>query len=308
MLDIDIAPAHSESTTIRAKIERGERLNIADGLRLYETDDLATLRHLAEQMAAAHQPLTPRAVNMHLCYAPYYAAACAFCGYRHLAQERQATTLTVDEIIQGKMPIDPAITEFHLYGGAPAGQSISYYEATLRALKVTYPAIRIKAFTAIEIWLLSVTAHLSITAVCERLMVAGLAALASGEAEIITACARKAIVPNADDDAQWLAIHRIAHGVGLTSSATLLYGTHELPSARVEHLLSVRALQDVTGGFTDFIALPYPARHAPSVEDMLRTQLVSALLLDNVPPSADTTAIAATLSRGEATHTHRHKY
>jgi len=99
---------------------------------------------------------------------------------------------------------------------------------------------------------------------------------------------RQKISPRKADGETWLDIHRTAHRLGLKSNATMLFGHVEEVQHRVDHLLRLRALQDETGGFQTFIALPFhPARTAfrhlprPSAFDCLRTIAVSRLLLDN---------------------------
>jgi aminodeoxyfutalosine synthase len=120
-------------------------------------------------------------------------------------------------------------------------------------------------------------------------MAAGLDSLPGGGAEIFAPRARRKIAPDKADADRYLAIHRIAHSLGLRSNVTMLYGHIETIDERVDHMIRVRALQDETGGFQAFIPLAFHPDNnqmrklpAPSASDTLRVHAVARLMLDNV--------------------------
>ena len=126
--------------------------------------------------------------------------------------------------------------------------------------------------------------------VLRELMDAGLDSLPGGGAEVFAPRVRQKICHDKCDGARWLAIHRLAHGLGLRSNVTMLYGHIETNAERVDHMLQTRALQDETGGFQAFIPLAFHPDNnqmrklpAPTAADTLRVHAVARLMLDNVP-------------------------
>jgi aminodeoxyfutalosine synthase len=119
---------------------------------------------------------------------------------------------------------------------------------------------------------------------------AGLDSLPGGGAEIFAPRVRRKICDDKCDGDRWLAIHRLAHGLGMRSNVTMLYGHVETLAERVDHMLRARDLQDETGGFQAFIPLAFHPDNnqmrklpAPSAADTLRTHAVARLLLDTIP-------------------------
>ena len=131
---------------------------------------------------------------------------------------------------------------------------------------------------------------ISIEEVLDRLRDAGLGSLPGGGAEIFDAEVREIICDGKLDADEWIEVHRIAHGMGIPSTCTMLYGHVEKPLHKVDHLMRLRDLQDETGGFTAFIPLAYhPENNYMGLEyhttgsDDLRHLAASRLILDNVP-------------------------
>jgi aminodeoxyfutalosine synthase len=160
----------------------------------------------------------------------------------------------------------------------------------IRRVKAILPDVSVKAFTAIELaWMID-RSGLSIRDGLQLLIDAGMDAIPGGGAEIFDERIREQICPDKGSTAQWLAIHREAHLLGLKTNATMLYGHIESLEHRVDHLLRLRTLQDETQGFNAFIPLKYrnygnslSAIGEVSVVEDLRTLAMSRLILDNVP-------------------------
>ncbi|MGH9789515.1 MAG: CofH family radical SAM protein, partial [Candidatus Acidiferrales bacterium] len=165
-----------------------------------------------------------------------------------------------------------------------------YYLDLLRALKRRFPAVHLKAFTMVEVAYLAKIAKLCTRDTLLKLKEAGLDSHPGGGAEIFHPRVRKVICDHKISGEMWLRIARTAHELGLHSNATMLYGHIETEEERVDHLLKLRALQDVTRGFSCFIPLAFhPANtalsHLPSTTGMLDLKNIAAsrLLLDNFP-------------------------
>jgi aminodeoxyfutalosine synthase len=158
----------------------------------------------------------------------------------------------------------------------------------LRTLKREVPHLHIKAFTAVEIdyfaKLSGRTVKDTLLALCE----AGLGSLPGGGAEIFNPAVRNTLCAEKISGDRWLEIMETAHGIGLKSNATMLYGHIESIEDRVHHLLKLRELQDRTGGFQAFIPLSFHAQNTEITKsayttgfDDLKTLAISRLLLDN---------------------------
>ncbi len=184
----------------------------------------------------------------------------------------------------------PGMTEIHIVNGLNPGLTFEYYEDLLRMIRAEFPALHIKAFTAVEIHYFAQKYGMSYEQVLRRLMAAGLGSMPGGGAEIFSARVRKKICRDKVDADGWIEAHRVAHRLGLRTNCTMLYGTIETIEERVDHMLRLRALQEETKGFQVFIPLAFHnegnrMKNLPSptgVED-LRVIAVSRLMLHNIP-------------------------
>jgi aminodeoxyfutalosine synthase len=183
-------------------------------------------------------------------------------------------------------------TEIHIVGGLHPSLPYSFYLEMLKALAGIRPKPMLKIFTAIEIrHLAERVAKKSIQEVLVDLRDAGLDSLTGGGAEIFAPEVRERICKGKESGEEWLEVHRIWHGMGGRSTATMLYGHVETAEQRVDHLEKLRGLQDETGGFTGFIPFAFEPsqtrlaelgkiRRASALEE-LRVIAASRLILDN---------------------------
>ena len=276
--------------SIEAKVLRGARLTFVDALALYRTPDLPALGALANRVREKrHGNKTTYIVNSHLNYSNLCTLACKFCAFARAKGRPGGYEMSRDEIL-AKADRAAAIgaTELHIVGGLHPDWPYAAYPDMLRALKGRHPQMHLKAFTAVEIRYFSGLAGKSIAWVLEDLREAGLGSLPGGGAEIFAEKVRKEICGPKDTAEEWLEVHRIAHGMGIRSTATMLYGHIETDEDRVDHLMRLRALQDETKGFMALIPLSFhpegtriPVR-LPSGMDDLKNLAVSRLVLDNV--------------------------
>ena len=280
---------------IADKLSAGEPLSLADGLALFETPDLIELGRLANQVRERlHGPRTYFNRNLHINPTNVCVAACKLCAFSRRSERSEgAYVLGVDEAVaklRARLAADPGLGEVHLVGGLHDGLPFDYFTGFLSALKQVAPGIRIKAFSAVEIFFFHRRYGMSIEAILRRLKAVGLDFLPGGGAEIFSARVRQAICPNKCDADQWLEVHRTAHRLGINSNCTMLFGTVETIEERVQHLLRLRALQAETKGLLAFIPLPFhpennalAGTHAPTAAESLRVCAASRLMLDNVP-------------------------
>src|SRR5690606_38635992 len=218
-------------------------------------------------------------------------ASCLFCSFARLGpDDAGAHTMTKEQVFaQLGARAGDALTEVHIVNGLHPGLPSSYYTELLRGLKAIKPGIHLKCFTAVEIAYFADLYGKTDEQVLVELGEAGLDSLPGGGAEIFAPRVRQQICHDKCDGDRYLAIHRIAHRIGMRTNVTMLYGHIETIGERVDHLMQVRALQDDTGGLQAFIPLAFHPDNnqmrklpAPSASDTLRVHAVARLLLDNV--------------------------
>lgn len=278
---------------IKDKLDAGQRLSFEDGVRLCACRDLLAIGWLANrEREKRHQGLTYYNHNIRIEATNVCVANCLFCSFARLMPgDRDAYTLSLEEVWQKlrARAADP-ITEVHIVNGLHPDLPFDYYTGLLRGLKDIKPGIHLKCFTAVEIAFFADTFGMSDEQVLRELMAAGLDSLPGGGAEVFAPRVRRKICDDKCDADRYLAIHRTAHGLGMRSNVTMLYGHIETMEERIDHMLRVRALQDETGGFQAFIPLAFHPDNnqmrklpPPPASDTLLVHAVARLMLDNVP-------------------------
>jgi len=283
-LSADLSP-------IASKVARGERLTAEDGAALFRARDPLEVGRLAAQVRERlHGRRVSYIVNRHLNPTNICALRCPLCAFSRSPGEDGAYCLTVPEMAAAAEAFrEHRPAEFHITGGLHPDLPFSYAIELLATLRARFPEVALKAFTAVEIDHWAAVGGMSVEDCLRALMAAGLSGLTGGGAEILVPRVRRIICPQKVSTERWLEIHGIAHGLGLPTTATMLYGQVETVEERVAHLLALREQQDRTGGFTAFVPLAYHPAHtalggqATTGRDDLLTVAVSRLLLDNIP-------------------------
>ncbi len=280
---------------IAKKVMAGERLSSDDGLAFYRSHDLLALGYLANHVREKlHGKRTYFNVNRHINPTNVCVASCKLCAFGRKPDAPGAYTMALDEAfrIAGENWTE-AVTEFHIVGGLHPDLPFEYYLDLLRGLKERFPSVHLKAFTAVEIAYYSQMTRLEIREILVRMKDAGLGSLPGGGAEIFAPAVRRVICDHKIGAHTWLKTHRLAHELGMHSTATMLYGHIESDEDRVDHLLQLRGLQDETHGFLTFIPLAFHTAntelgkmvaHQETTGFMdLKNVAVARLLLDNFP-------------------------
>jgi FO synthase len=154
-------------------------------------------------------------------------------------------------------------TEVCLQGGIHPAFTGEYYLSVVRAIRDALPDLHIHAFSALEVWQGAATLGLSLDEYLSRLAEAGLGSLPGTAAEILDDDVRRVICPDKVTTSQWLEVHDAAHRVGLRSNVTMMFGHVEGPRSWARHLLEAREQQRRSGGFTEFVPLPFVHMEAP---------------------------------------------
>jgi len=154
-------------------------------------------------------------------------------------------------------------TEVCLQGGIHPAFTGDYYLSVVRAIKAAVPGLHVHAFSALEIWQGAATLEVTLEDYLIELRDAGLSSLPGTAAEILDDEVRQVICPDKVTTAQWLHVHDVAHRVGLRSNVTMMFGHVESPRNWARHLLRAREQQRSSGGFTEFVPLPFVHMEAP---------------------------------------------
>lgn len=277
--------------TIEEKVKSGGRISQEEALELYHTPDVHALGRMAEHVRQRwNGNQAYYIVNRHINYSNVCIDNCKFCAFARKSGENGEFTYPIEEMLtRADEGAHQGAIEFHIVGGLHPDLPYDYYLDMLRALKERHPGIHLKCFTAVEISHLARLSNQSIEKVLRDLIEAGLGSLPGGGAEMFSKRVRDLMCPDKLYVDEWLDVHRSAHGLGLRSNATMLYGHVERPEEIIDHLAHLRPLQDETGGFLTFIPLHFQPKNTKltgvlgtGMKD-LRVHAVSRIFLDNVP-------------------------
>jgi len=243
---------------IAAKVERGERLTLADGEVLFATPDIYTVCELADKVRRRlHGDKAFYNINRHLNYSNVCVLSCKFCEfYRKDGQEGSYTRDLEYVKEQVRQAVDNGATEMHCVGGLHPKLPFSYYTDLVRTIRDTARALgselHVKAFTAVEIVHLAKIAKVykqddraaGIRYVLSALKDAGLGSLPGGGAEVFDDRVHDEAFKGKIRSDVWLDVHRVAHELGLNTNATILYGHIEQRHDRLIHMEMLRRAQD----------------------------------------------------------------
>ncbi len=200
--------------------------------------------------------------NRNINYTNVCTFKCRFCGFSKgpMSLNLRGTPylLTLEDLAERTIEArDAGATEVCLVGGIHPSFDGDYYVDVCRAVKDAVPGMHLHAFTALEVNEGAARLGEPLEDYLRRLMEAGLRSLPGTAAEILDDEVRAVICPDKIDTEQWLEVHRVAHSVGLRSNVTIMFGTVEHPRSWARHLIATRELQKATGGFTEFVGLPF---------------------------------------------------
>ena len=280
---------------IQEKVRQGVRIAKGEGLFLLRNAELLDLGALGNEIRFNKNPM--RAVTYLLDTNPNYSNVCnidcIFCAfYRHTGEEGEYT-YTVDHMIQKfKEAAAHGTTTVLLQGGVHPSLPFDYYLEMVRRTVAEVPQIHPHFYSTSEIIGMSHISGLSVQDVLQQLWDAGLRSLPGGGAEILSDRVKKKISSKKGTSADWLNVMREAHRIGYKSTATMMYGHLETDEDILEHLESIRSLQDETGGFTAFVPWSFKPGNTPlekiiphyaSPTRYLQIIAFSRIYLDNFP-------------------------
>ena len=266
--------ARSVDPAIERIIERalvGDRLEAPEIVRLFAARDADYRRVVTaadELRRATSGDIVRYVVNRNINYTNICSYRCRFCafskGKTHEALRGAPYDLALEEIVRRATEAwERGATEVCLQGGIHPEYTGETYLAICRAIKAVVPDVHIHAFSPLEVTQGAATLGLPIRSFLAELKAAGLSTLPGTAAEILDDEVRAVICADKVNTGEWLDVVRTAHSLGLRTTATIMYGHVEHPMSWARHLMAVRDLQAETGGFTEFVPLPFVHMEAP---------------------------------------------
>jgi FO synthase len=295
----------SAIANVLAKSDAGENLNEADIVTLFrargpevvavaEFADRLRFETVGDSITWVH--------NRNINYTNVCTFKCRFCGFSKgpLTLNLRGTPylLTLDDIAQRAAEAEAlGATEVTLQGGIHPNFDGDYYIDVVHAVRAAAPSIHIHGFTALEVTEGAKRLDQDLHTYLTRLKEAGLSSLPGTAAEILDDPIRQILCPDKITTDEWLDCHSIAHEVGLHSNVTMMFGSVEHPESWARHFIRTRELQRVTGGFTEFVGLPFvhmaspiylqkKSRRGPTLRETLLVHAIARIvyrgLIDNI--------------------------
>ncbi|MBV6507289.1 MAG: FO synthase [Acidimicrobiales bacterium] len=249
----------------------GEEVGEDEIVRLFSArgPEVATVAEVADELRRrAVGEVVTWVSNRNINYTNVCTFKCRFCGFSKgplsLNLRGQPYLLTLDEIAtRTAEAAEMGATEVCLQGGIHPDFDGDYYIDVTRAVTGAVPGIHVHGFTALEVTEGARRLGEPLQRYLRRLRDAGLRSLPGTAAEILDDPIRQIICPDKITTDEWLEAHRAAHSVGLRSNVTIMYGSVEQPRSWARHMIRTRALQQETGGFTEFVPLPFVHMASP---------------------------------------------
>lgn len=292
------------------QVKQGERINRDLALDLFKKPTPEGLFYIGEAANVSRKSryglYTTYINNLQINPSNLCVRTCSFCDYAALPGRTGIYSLKEDEILANIARNQP--NEVHIVGGLNHEWNYQRSLELVAEIRRRFPAIHIKAYTAVEIHWFATLEKRPVDEILIELRAAGMDALPGGGAEIFSTRMREKHFKSKIGADDWLAVHEAAHKLGIPTNCTMLYGLGETWEERVSHLFRLRDLQDQTDGFVSFIplALQFGKDSDQSLSPLenLTVIAMSRLILDNIPhikaywPMIGTETAATALSYG----------
>ena len=288
-------PAAVAESLIDRVIE-GERITPEEALDLYRLplEELGALADHRRKLARAEafggrgNEIVTYIIDRNVNYTNVCNVYCKFCAFYRTEKDADSYVITHEEM-DAKLDelTEAGGIQVLMQGGHHPSLTIDWYLDLLSHMREKYPHVNIHGFSPPEFNHFSHVFNMPLEEVIRRFKDAGLGSIPGGGGEILVDRVRDRIAPLKCNSDQWLNVMEIAHGMGMNSSATMMFGHVETVEERIEHLGRLRRQQDETGGFTAFICWTFQAENTKlraepvGSAEYLRMQALSRIFLDN---------------------------
>lgn len=272
------------------------RVSEAEALRLFREADLFELGLMAEQVKRRfHDDTAPVTfvIDRNVNYTNVCNVDCLFCAFYRHKGDADAYTLTYLQIKEKTQElVDAGGTQLLLQGGVNPELPFDYYLDIVRNLRRDFPALTIHSFSPTEIAYMTEITGKDLRWVIQQLIEAGISSIPGAGGEILHDDIRRKVSHKKVNTHDWLEVMEVAHGLGLKTSATMMFGMMEEDWHIVDHLIQIRHLQDKTGGFMAFIPWSFQKKNTrleklpnpPATGvDYLKVNALARIVLDNIP-------------------------
>ncbi len=278
-----------------------KRITKEEAIDLYKNCDLLELGELANSIRRKFHPDSKPVtfiIDRNINYTNVCTAACRFCAFAFWPGDKRGYINSYEIIYEKtKELVELGGTQLLLQGGHHPELKIEYYIDLFKRLKNDFPNITLHALSPSEIDHICKVSNLDTESVLKKLIEAGLSSIPGGGAEILVDRVRNIISPLKIKSERWLDVMKVAHGLDLKTTATMMFGHVETLEERIEHMDKIRQLQDKTGGFTAFISWTFQKENNPLGKelyskgllqqastsiDYLKTLALSRIYLDNI--------------------------
>jgi FO synthase len=264
-LDADVKAGLALAASDPAALLDPAHHNAALALILAEGPALEELTRLADEVRrdVVGDEVT-YVVNRNINFSNVCYVGCRFCAFAQRERDTDAFRLSLDEVAARAVEAaQEGATEVCMQGGIDPQLPVTFYADLVRAVKAAVPDMHVHAFSPMEIVSAAAKAGVSIEEWLTELKAAGLGSIPGTAAEILDDEVRWVLTKGKLPSAQWLEVVGTAHRLGIPSSSTMMYGHVDEPRHWLGHLRTLAALQDDTGGFTEFVPLPFVHHNAP---------------------------------------------
>ncbi|WP_220208226.1 5-amino-6-(D-ribitylamino)uracil--L-tyrosine 4-hydroxyphenyl transferase CofH [Reticulibacter mediterranei] len=270
-LNPDTTRVQPDISSLIAKATAGEDLTEQEIVRLFQArgDDFTAICQAANDLRKrVNGDVVTYVVNRNINYTNICYFRCQFCAFSKgkLSENLRGAPydLGLDEVVRRAQEAwERGATEVCMQGGIHPEYTGETYLRMCRAIKAVLPDMHIHAFSPLEVWQGAQTLGLSVHDFLVQLKEAGLGTLPGTAAEILDDEVRATLCPDKIKTDEWLHVMEEAHKVGFRTTATIMYGHQEQPKYWARHLLRLKQLQARTGGFTEFVPLPFVHMEAP---------------------------------------------
>lgn len=269
-------------------------LTPAQALDMFRSDDLIGVGMEADALRAKLHPdgIASYIIDRNINHTNFCTEYCSFCAFYRPMGHEEGYVLPFEEIAQKiQETVDLGGTGVLMQGGVNPDLDITYFEDLFSRLKQRFPQVQLHCLSAPEILEVANVSNLSIRDTIARMRDAGLDSIPGAGAEILDDEVRFKIARLKCRTEDWITVHREAHKLGVRTTATMMFGCGETLEQRVNHLETIRRLQEETGGFTAFIPWPFQPVNNPlgkkvpeeaTAVEFLKTLAICRLYLDNI--------------------------